>query len=220
MSEDTQTRIQETITAHPVVLYMKGSSDTPQCGFSAQVIQVLNLQGYPYHTVNVLEDEDIREGIKTFSNWPTIPQLYIQSEFVGGCDIVLKLYKTGELKTKLAKALNTETPPNTPNILDLSPEEAQQMIEKYPDAKLLDVRSSEEWDITHLPNAELVDQDKAETLISNCPKTTPLICMCHHGLRSISAAEFFKHHGFETVATVRGGIDAWAETIDSSLKRY
>ena len=90
--------IAKTIAANDVVLFMKGTSQFPQCGFSAQVAQILNHLGVEYKDVNVLEDMSIREGIKTFSNWPTIPQLYVKGEFIGGCDIVREMFQQGELQ--------------------------------------------------------------------------------------------------------------------------
>ena len=90
--------IAKTIAANDVVLFMKGTSQFPQCGFSAQVAQILNHLGVDYKDVNVLEDMGIREGIKTFSNWPTIPQLYVKGEFIGGCDIVREMFQQGELQ--------------------------------------------------------------------------------------------------------------------------
>ena len=90
-------RIQGDITEHPVMLYMKGTAMFPQCGFSARVVQILTHLGVPFKTANVLEDEELREGIKQFSQWPTIPQLYVKGEFVGGCDIVREMAETGEL---------------------------------------------------------------------------------------------------------------------------
>ena len=81
-----------------VVLYMKGNPTFPQCGFSSTVVQILNHMGVTYESYDVLQDEKLREGIKAFSNWPTIPQLYIKSEFVGGCDIVREMFESGELK--------------------------------------------------------------------------------------------------------------------------
>jgi monothiol glutaredoxin len=89
--------IAETIKAHPVVLFMKGTPEFPQCGFSAAVVEVLRQYDVPVHTLNVLADPAIRQGIKTFSDWPTIPQLYVNGTFVGGCDIVRELHETGEL---------------------------------------------------------------------------------------------------------------------------
>jgi len=91
-------RIEKVISEHPVVLFMKGTPQFPQCGFSSQVVQILDYLGAPVHGVNVLEDEEIRHGVKEFANWPTIPQLYVKGEFVGGCDIVREMFETGELQ--------------------------------------------------------------------------------------------------------------------------
>ena len=94
---DTKTRINETVTANDVVLYMKGTKDMPQCGFSSRVAGVLNFMGVNFADVNVLADEDIRQGIKDYSDWPTVPQLYVKGEFVGGCDIITEMTLSGEL---------------------------------------------------------------------------------------------------------------------------
>ena len=96
-------RIQGEITANPVMLYMKGTAMFPQCGFSARVVQILSHLGVPFKTANVLEDAGLREGIKQFSQWPTIPQLYVKGEFVGGCDIVTEMFQSGELETLLTE---------------------------------------------------------------------------------------------------------------------
>jgi monothiol glutaredoxin len=101
MSNPTFDRIQADITENPVVLFMKGTPVFPQCGFSARVVQILSHMGVPFKGVNVLEDMEIREGIKAFTNWPTIPQLYVKGEFVGGCDIVMEMFQSGELATLL-----------------------------------------------------------------------------------------------------------------------
>ncbi len=90
-------RIRETVTASPVVLFMKGTKAMPQCGFSSRVAGVLNYMGVEFHDVNVLDDAEVRQGIKEFSDWPTIPQLYVKGEFVGGCDIVTEMTLSGEL---------------------------------------------------------------------------------------------------------------------------
>lgn len=92
-----QDQIKDTVTANDVVLFMKGTSSMPQCGFSSRVAGVLNFMGVTYKDVNVLADEDIRQGIKDYSDWPTIPQLYVKGEFVGGCDIVTEMTLSGEL---------------------------------------------------------------------------------------------------------------------------
>jgi monothiol glutaredoxin len=97
----TADRIREQIAADDVVLYMKGTPVFPQCGFSAAVVQVLGLSGVKFQSYNVLEDADLRQGIKEFSDWPTVPQLYVKGEFVGGCDIVREMYENGELKPYL-----------------------------------------------------------------------------------------------------------------------
>ena len=97
MSDAIET-IRNTIGAHDVVLFMKGTHEQPQCGFSNQVVRILDHIGVDYHDVNVLADDDIRQGVKDFANWPTIPQLYVKGEFVGGCDIVREMFQTGELK--------------------------------------------------------------------------------------------------------------------------
>jgi monothiol glutaredoxin len=95
----TKERIQEVITTHDIVLFMKGVPAAPQCGFSAAVVQILSSMGVPFATVDVLQDPFIRDGIKEFSQWPTIPQLYVKGEFVGGCDIVREMFQAGELQT-------------------------------------------------------------------------------------------------------------------------
>ena len=99
------------INANDVVLFMKGTPQFPMCGFSGQVVQILDYLGVPYKGVNVLEDAGIRQGIKDFSNWPTIPQLYVKGEFIGGCDIVREMFQSGELQSHLKEAgLEVRTP--------------------------------------------------------------------------------------------------------------
>lgn len=92
-------RIQKLVSDHPVMLFMKGTPAFPQCGFSATVVAILDHLQVDYESANVLEDQDIREGVKAFSNWPTIPQLYVKGEFLGGCDIAKEMFQSGELKT-------------------------------------------------------------------------------------------------------------------------
>ncbi len=103
MSNTVSDRIQSDITGNPVMLYMKGNAMFPQCGFSARVVQILTHLGVPFQTANVLEDPELRDGIKEFSNWPTIPQLYVKGEFVGGCDIVTEMFQSGELSSYLTE---------------------------------------------------------------------------------------------------------------------
>jgi monothiol glutaredoxin len=100
---NTQSKIKEIVEGHAVVLFMKGTAQFPQCGFSGRAIQILQACGVSEpHTVNVLEDEAIRQGIKEFSNWPTIPQLYVKGEFIGGSDIMTEMYQSGELQGIIA----------------------------------------------------------------------------------------------------------------------
>ena len=101
---DTQERIKQQVGSDKIVLYMKGSPQFPQCGFSAKATQLLNACGAKFASYDVLSDPDIRQGIKQYSNWPTIPQLYVNGEFVGGCDIMTELYQKGELQKLVAKA--------------------------------------------------------------------------------------------------------------------
>ena len=97
MEQSTKDKIQNIIDENDVLLFMKGTPVMPQCGFSAAVVGVLSHMGIKYNSVNVLEDPEIREGIKEFSDWPTIPQLYVKKEFVGGCDIIREMHENGEL---------------------------------------------------------------------------------------------------------------------------
>jgi monothiol glutaredoxin len=101
---DSRERIEKLINDNPVVLFMKGTPQFPQCGFSGRVIQILDYLGAPVVGVNVLEDQDIRQGIKDYANWPTIPQLYIKGEFVGGADIATEMFQSGELAQLLTDA--------------------------------------------------------------------------------------------------------------------
>jgi len=102
LQEQVRQQIAEQIANNPVVLYMKGTPRAPMCGFSAKAVQVLQANNLPlFFSVNVLEDSLVREGIKVFSNWPTIPQLYVRGEFIGGCDIMLEMHQSGEMKTLL-----------------------------------------------------------------------------------------------------------------------
>ena len=108
--------IVKTVSEHPVVLFMKGVPDQPGCGFSATVVQILDHLGADFAGVNVLQSDALRQGIKSYSDWPTIPQLYVKGEFVGGCDIIREMYASGELKTLLAEqgvlAPRRTTPPD------------------------------------------------------------------------------------------------------------
>jgi monothiol glutaredoxin len=102
MSDEVQSWIKETVTQNPVVLFMKGTAQFPQCGFSGKAIQILKQSGVSdLVTVNVLEDDQVRQGIKDYSKWPTVPQLYVKGEFIGGSDIMTEMFESGELQTLL-----------------------------------------------------------------------------------------------------------------------
>ena len=105
MTPELKAKIDNLLNENKVLVFMKGSKLMPQCGFSNNVVQILNTLGVPYETVDVLEDYEIRQGIKEYSNWPTLPQIYINGEFVGGSDIAIELYQSGELQQMVEVAL-------------------------------------------------------------------------------------------------------------------
>jgi monothiol glutaredoxin len=102
--DDVNERIRETLESHPILLFMKGNPDFPQCGFSAQTVAALRACDAEFASFNIFEDPEIREGLKAYSNWPTYPQLYVKGELIGGCDIVVEMYHSGELKKLLDEA--------------------------------------------------------------------------------------------------------------------
>ncbi|MEY2857902.1 MAG: hypothetical protein RLZZ74_2214 [Cyanobacteriota bacterium] len=105
MTPEVKTKIEQLLKQNKIMVFMKGSKLMPQCGFSNNVVQILNTLGVPYETVDILADSDVRQGIKEYSNWPTIPQIYLNGEFVGGSDIVIELYQSGELQQMVEVAL-------------------------------------------------------------------------------------------------------------------
>jgi monothiol glutaredoxin len=104
MSDDIRTRIEELLRSGKVLLFMKGTKHFPACGFSSTVVEILKKEGVPFDTFNILSDPAIRQGLKEYSNWPTYPQLYVDGKFIGGCDIVTEMHRTGELSRELAAA--------------------------------------------------------------------------------------------------------------------
>jgi monothiol glutaredoxin len=100
-ADQVQSWIDEQVKSNDVVVFMKGTKDVPQCGFSGRVAQILHYLGVPYRDINVLEDMGVREGIKSYSSWPTIPQVYVKGEFIGGCDIITEMFQSGELEEHL-----------------------------------------------------------------------------------------------------------------------
>ncbi len=109
--QDVQKQIDGWVKDNPVILFMKGTPQFPMCGFSARVVEILKSADVPFQAVNVLADPAVRDGIKTYGNWPTIPQLYVQGQLVGGCDIMIQMDANGELKPLLDSAVATETAP-------------------------------------------------------------------------------------------------------------
>ncbi len=105
MTPETKQRIDELVQNNKIVIFMKGNKLMPQCGFSNNVVQIMSILGVPFETVDVLADSDIRNGIKEYSNWPTIPQIYLDGEFLGGSDIAIEMYQSGELQEKVEVAL-------------------------------------------------------------------------------------------------------------------
>ena len=105
MNSETKAKIDKLVNENKIMVFMKGSKLMPQCGFSNNVVQILNTLGVPYETLDILADPEIRQGIKEYSNWPTIPQIYINGEFVGGSDIAIELYQSGELQQMVEVAL-------------------------------------------------------------------------------------------------------------------
>jgi len=115
---DINERIKEQLDSNPVLVYMKGTPDFPQCGFSGQTVAALKAIGRPFSYVNIFDDPEIREGLKTYSNWPTFPQLHVDGELVGGCDIVIEMYESGELKKLLTEtgASNDDSQKTSPTL--------------------------------------------------------------------------------------------------------
>jgi monothiol glutaredoxin len=306
LEPNVENQIRSWTTENKVFLFMKGNPRFPQCGFSATVIDILEEYDTKVETCNVLENPAVREGIKEYSDWPTIPQLYVSGEFVGGCDIIREMHQNGELASVLGVDRNqVETPsivltanaveafrdaaqseeeyphlrlqidkqfgyglsfgpelpgdievesngfsvrmdaqtarrangmqidfvteaggggfkidnPNEPpKVKEITVNELQGLL-KSNSVELFDVRGPEEMAVAHVPQARALDQDGLAYLES-LDKATAVAFMCHHGTRSLQASNMFLAKGFENVMNVRGGIDAWSTTIDSSVPRY
>ncbi len=301
-----RSRIESLLQSNRVVLFMKGQPGMPQCGFSAKAVGVLDGLGVEYAHVNVLADQEIREGIKAYGEWPTIPQLYIDGELVGGSDIIEQLANSGELSgllglqapdrtppkititpaavemlkgaladapgASLALSINAQFQPNfqlvptdpnaiaaesnglrvqfdlssarraegvtidwvddirgrglaidNPNapkpVQELAVREAADQV-KAGSVILVDVRPADERAIAavNVPFRHFDGNGRAE--LEALPKDTALAFLCHHGGRSLQAAEQFRALGFTHVYNVTGGIDAWADDVDGSVPKY
>ena len=306
LNEETRSHIERLVSSDRVVLFMKGTPQMPQCGFSAATVGILDSLLPAYTTFNVLEDQSLREGIKSYSNWPTIPQLYIDREFVGGCDIVKQMYNTGGLHETLGMPAPDRRPPEIalsdraaeliansmeghpgthvhlridsrwqhhfnlgpaegheirstangveilmdpgtaqrapgleldieetfqgyafrvtnpnepPPVVELSAPELKQHLDASADILLFDVRPPSERARACIARARSLDEESV-ALIKGLPKDHELVFHCHIGERSKAAAEHFRLQGYTRVYSLRGGINAWSEQVDSSVPRY
>lgn len=306
LSDALRAHLQSLVDAHPVLLFMKGTRRSPQCGFSASAVGLLDALLSDYHTVDVLADPAVREGLKDFSDWPTFPQLYVRGRFVGGVDVLRELHARGELASVLGATRSLRVPtlhvsdaarrafreaardageavlrlevsagfqhdlffgdaapldvtvdlgdglvmhldpgsahradgvtidhvvgasgagftihnPHEPaKVRQLSPRMLQDMIRSGKRFEFVDVRTEEEWEIARIPGARRLDVAYEHQLLA-MDRGTPLVFLCHHGVRSLHAAEHFLHKGFSEVYNVQGGIDAWSVTVDPTVPRY
>lgn len=306
LDEALRARIQETLQKNDVVLFMKGTKHFPQCGFSSAVVQILKNLEVPFETVNVLADPALREGIKVFSDWPTIPQLYVRGEFVGGSDIVREMQASGELQKLLGVEVKAPEPPAIeiteaavaafrgaaaegeagealrlsidarfqndlffgprtaedvvvtsngitlaldpataarargmkidfvqtpqgmgfkidnpnapPSVKSVRAEELRRWIEAGEKLVLVDVRTPQEHATASVAGFRLLDGELSRELEAQ-PKDAKLVFLCHHGVRSMAAAERYLERGFTNVWNLAGGIDAWS-AMDPSVPRY
>ena len=222
-NSEPKERISNLIEENPVLLFMTGTPEAPQCGFSNRVIQVLNSWDVPFESINVLSDENIRQEIKDFSDWPTIPQLYINREFVGGCDIVEELSTNGELAEVLKQAYPDRefTPPPPPaEVQEISSTEASEMLKQNPEIPLLDARSEEERQMACITNSRMLDSQLAQEIQESWDLESPMILICHQGVRSLQAGQYFTSQGFQQVYHISDGIDGWSLNVDPAIPRY
>jgi len=220
---DPQAQIEQMLSGSPIFLFMKGTPESPQCGFSFKVVDILKAWKIPYKSFNVLSDESIRQGIKDFANWPTIPQLYINKEFVGGSDVVEEMSNNGELADLLKEAFPEQVispPPPPVEVQEVAALEASAILKEKPEIRLLDVRTPQERETACLDNSELLDQELVEEMLDSWDPNTPLMFFCHIGERSRQAAQYFTSQGFQQVYNVSDGIKGWSSNVDSSIPQY
>ena len=167
---DPQAQIEQMLSGSPVFLFMKGTPESPQCGFSYKVADILKAWKIPYKSFNVLSDESIRQGIKDFANWQTIPQLYINKEFVGGSDVVEEMSNNGELGDLLKEAFpdrEISPPPPPVEVQEVAALEASAILKENPEIRLLDVRTPQERETACLNNSVLMDQALVEEMLGS-----------------------------------------------------
>ncbi len=305
LSDSVKSKIDNYVHGNKVVLFMKGTPQQPQCGFSAKTIAALDSLLPDYASVDVLEDSEIREGIKVYGNWPTIPQLYIDGELVGGCDIVLNMLNSGELHECLDLEPPDRTPPeititeiaatqlkesmqghegialhfqvdaNWNSQFNLAPAEGneistesngvrilmdlataqrargavidwvssiqgeglaidlpqapppvkqmtvQELAKKLEADKitLVDIRGDDERARAFIESAEILTREVMDKL-EQMPKDSEIAFLCQHGNASQGAAEYFRKKGFTKISNVAGGMQAWAQEINTSLPSF
>ena len=302
---EIRSELDQLVKDNRVVLFMKGTPRAPQCGFSARVVEILDDLLDDYRSVDVLSNPEIRAGIKEYTNWPTIPQLYVNGEFVGGCDIVQELATSGELADTLgvavpdvpepsititdaaAEAFREAAPhlgdevirltvskgfahdmeignrrkgdfvvesngitiaidrrsasradgltidyvqrnldggfairnPNEPaQVREMTPKELRAAMQEGR-VHLFDVRPEDERVIAVIEGAQALDREGLQQLAS-LPKDAEIVFHCHHGIRSMEAAQYFRAEGFTRLYNLQGGIDAWSLEVDESVPRY
>ncbi|MBL4825462.1 MAG: Grx4 family monothiol glutaredoxin [SAR324 cluster bacterium] len=218
-----QSQIEQMLSVNPVFLFMKGTPESPQCGFSAKVTDILNSWKVPFKSFNVLADESIRQGIKDYANWQTIPQLYINKEFVGGSDVVEEMSNNGELGEMLTEAfpdMEITPPPPPAEVREVAALEASAILKENPEIRILDVRTPEERETACLENSVLLDQELVEEILDSWDPNTVMMFHCHLGERSRQAAQYFASQGFQQVYNVSDGIQGWSINVDSSIPQY
>jgi len=220
---EPRSRIDKMVSENPVFLFMKGTPESPQCGFSYKVVDILKAWKVPYKSFNVLSDESIRQGVKDFANWQTIPQLYINKEFVGGSDVVEEMSNNGELGEMFSKAfpdMEISSPPPVAEVIEVTSIEASDILKKKPQIKLLDVRSPDERQTACIENSDLLDQKMVEEILDTWDRNSEIMFVCHVGERSRQAAQYFASQGFQTVYNISDGIRGWSDTVDPSIPQY
>ncbi len=308
LDASVKSHIESLIQKNRVMLFMKGNKNFPQCGFSSTVVGILKELGTDFETANVLSDASLRDGIKIFSDWPTIPQLYVNGEFVGGCDIVREMHATGELAKALGLEVKPVAPPSIrmsaeaakefkeaaeegsadvlrleidaafrvdlffgpkaasdivveaggvtialdagtakranglsidyvdgpdgagfkidnpnapkppPTVKKLSATEVKALLDKDPSVHLFDVRTAAERETAKIERATFLDA-AGKAKLEALPKDAAIVFHCHHGVRSLAAAEHYAKQGFTNLHNLEGGIDAWSD-LDPSVPRY
>ncbi len=306
ITEHAQSTITGLLDEHKIVLFMKGEPKASMCGFSATAVGILDSLDVQYASFNVLQDEEVREGIKVFGNWPTIPQLYIDKELIGGSDIIQEMFNSGELHEELGLETPDKTPPTIsitdaaaeairagtgdqpgvvlhykiddhwrsqfflqpangteikaesngitlymdiltaqkargatfdfadtlqgsgltidlpeapPAVLPLSVQEFKQKLDAGDDLLVVDVRNAQERARATASFAIPLD-DGGMQAINARDKDAPIAFICHHGRSSLGAAEHYRKEGYTQLFNVEGGLDAYADQIDSDIPRY